>query len=397
MVNAATPLVLVNFALGLVLVGLNVLAYLIIRRQCHYLLYAGATVVAVVSGGIELVLPSPVSGMVPYIAIYLLFNTTLTIFGLGVSEHVEHVRTRRALLMTWAMAIPIIFTTWSADPRSITASVLYHIPYCLTCLITTATIWQSKSAKRLTHRSLAFLFLLCGLYFLSRPFQAALTGDLGKDDYLGTVYALLNEFTFALLLIAVAINFCALAIQEAIVDLREQAYRDALTGLLNRRGLEAALARVSDPTGTGDGSIAVCDLDHFKSVNDAYGHPAGDAVIAQFARSLVEATNDHDLCARVGGEEFCVIFLDRGPTSALPTLESARVRFADQMIPGLPADRRVTASFGLARLARVSDVDKAYEDADAALLAAKRGGRNRIALHEDSDPFPVHNLSAVAA
>lgn len=396
MVNAATPLVLVNFALGVVLVGLSLLAFVLGRRQACYLYYAGGTAAALISGAVELALPSPVSGITPYVAIYMLFNTTLALFGLGVARQFRNARYLPALLISWLVAIPIVLTTWWADAGSIGASILYHLPYSAMCLTAAATIWRSPRSSRLTHRSLAVLFGICALYFMSRPFQAMMTGDLGRDDYLGTVYALLNEFTFALLLIAVAINFCALAIQDAMVDLRDQAYRDALTGLLNRRGLEAALARVP-VGGATDGYVAVCDLDHFKSVNDDFGHPAGDAVIRRFARALTDALEERDICARVGGEEFCVVFLDREPASVLSSLETTRERFAREPIPELPAERRVTASFGLARLLSAARMDEAYERADAALLAAKRGGRNRVALDAERPEGRKPTAPALAA
>lgn len=383
--SAATPLVLVNFVLGLALLGSNLLAFSFNRRRKHYLFYAAASGLALASGTVELLLPSPLSGMAAYMAVYLLFNTTLAVLCLGMAEQFSYKGLRKAVWATWACAFPIVVFTWQTDERSVAAAFLYHLPYAVLAFLTAATIWRSPASRRTTQTSLMVLFAVWGAYFLSRPIQAMVTGELGSADYLGTTYALSNEFIMAVLLIAIAMNLAALAVQETIAELRDQACHDALTGLLNRRGLELALSRLAAGRSEAGAYVAVCDLDRFKAINDDYGHPAGDAVIRHFAATLSGALNADDICARIGGEEFCVVLVGRHLASALEVLDGVRTRFAELSIPELPQDRHVTASFGVTRLSSPASLHQAYEQADVALLSAKRDGRNRVAHHGGND------------
>lgn len=156
---------------------------------------------------------------------------------------------------------------------------------------------------------------------------------------------------------------------------------DMLTGLPNRRhtlaDLEAALAAARD----GDGALAVAifDIDHFKRVNDNYGHAAGDAVIRRVAHRARGALRDVDLIGRVGGEEFVCILRDSSAQAA--EIVAERIRKAVESEAGLAADApRVTISVGLARFNGDADIEELMHRADEALYRAKRDGRNRVGM-----------------
>jgi diguanylate cyclase (GGDEF)-like protein len=171
-------------------------------------------------------------------------------------------------------------------------------------------------------------------------------------------------------------------------DLAKLVATDPLTGLFNRRHftarLEEEIARAFR-----DGSsltVLAVDVDLFKSVNDRFGHAAGDAVLRAVSLVIRRAVRFFDVCARMGGDEF-VIVLHGTEENALQTAERLRKRVAswrpaDPSL-GLPMDMNVTVSIGLASLRRdASDTQDLLERADRALYAAKLAGRNRLNLEQ---------------
>jgi len=163
----------------------------------------------------------------------------------------------------------------------------------------------------------------------------------------------------------------------------ELAITDALTGLHNRRYMEGHLKTlVKDALQTGRSlSILVADIDHFKQVNDTYGHDCGDAVLREFAARMRRNTRGIDLACRLGGEEFVIIMPDTDMGRAYQVGERLRACIAAETFPLGPDRRiRVTASVGLATLEQVDDTPETlFKRADKALYAAKRRGRNRVA------------------
>ncbi|MBI4184049.1 MAG: diguanylate cyclase [Proteobacteria bacterium] len=160
------------------------------------------------------------------------------------------------------------------------------------------------------------------------------------------------------------------------------ALRDPLTGLLNRRGFEARLAeevgrcrRYGRPL-----SLAMLDLDHFKKVNDTYGHPVGDEVLAAVAARLTAGMRGNDIAARYGGEEFIVLLPETTAEAALTVAERLRRRLAETPV-ATAAGRAlpVTVSIGVAAFPGVGEGAEALiAAADRALYAAKEAGRNRV-------------------
>jgi two-component system cell cycle response regulator len=162
----------------------------------------------------------------------------------------------------------------------------------------------------------------------------------------------------------------------------EQAVTDALTGLHNRRYMEGHLATlVQQAIQAGRAlSVVIADIDYFKSVNDTYGHDAGDAVLREFAARLRRNTRGIDLACRLGGEEFVVIMPDTELSRAVPAAERVRACIeAEPFQINSTTQLRVTASVGIATLERKDDTPETlFKRADTALYTAKRNGRNRV-------------------
>jgi len=165
-------------------------------------------------------------------------------------------------------------------------------------------------------------------------------------------------------------------LEEQNAELSELSKTDALTGLPNRRAFNAALnAAIQNASQQHRPMcVAVLDVDHFKTVNDLHGHPAGDAALAAIAAALRAQVGNSGFAARSGGEEFAVIL----PNAALADAE-LQCEFMRQAVQDLAQGFPVTISIGVTEFRPVGDDAAAmYARADAALYAAKRNGRNRV-------------------
>ena len=164
--------------------------------------------------------------------------------------------------------------------------------------------------------------------------------------------------------------------------LREQATRDGLTGLWNRREILDRLARESArcERDGGELSVVVIDVDHFKRVNDTLGHAAGDGVLREIASRLGASVRPADVVGRVGGEEFLVVLPGCDHLRALGVAERLRVAVSREPVRALGREIPVTASFGVAGRRGPVGPEALVALADAALYAAKRAGRNRTQL-----------------
>jgi two-component system cell cycle response regulator len=172
-----------------------------------------------------------------------------------------------------------------------------------------------------------------------------------------------------------------------MASLVEEAQRlatvDSLTTLLNRRAFLASLdleleraRRLNYPT-----TMVLLDVDHFKQVNDRYGHAAGDAVLAAVGRTLGRQLRKVDLVARWGGEEFVVALTGTNETDALMVAERLRTRLEGLSVRAPDGSViPVTASFGVAQWDRGESADAVIDRADQAMYAAKKAGRNRVSL-----------------
>ncbi|MFT4975205.1 MAG: diguanylate cyclase (GGDEF)-like protein [Myxococcota bacterium] len=167
---------------------------------------------------------------------------------------------------------------------------------------------------------------------------------------------------------------------EMLIEVNEQATRDALTGLLNRGAFDtlfvekvASSRRNREPI-----SLVLLDVDHFKRVNDTFGHPAGDQVLRVIGDRLRRLLRDGDIIARVGGEEFAAVLPRADTEQAAIAAERIRVDLERQSFSSEGAVFRITLSLGVDALTGNEDSARLYARVDKALYAAKQGGRNRV-------------------
>nr|CAD6420271.1 GGDEF domain-containing protein [Rhizobium sp. Q54] len=173
--------------------------------------------------------------------------------------------------------------------------------------------------------------------------------------------------------------FSALAAvgHTALERYQRAAETDELTGLLNRRGFRHAVERGDNAAR--HGSLIICDIDHFKGINDGYGHGFGDEVIRGLGEDLLQVIGPHGCTARYGGEEFVAFLPGVDVIKARDLAQSLRRAFAERAWVAFDVSERFTVSCGVASLrAEDTRLEAAVERADRALYAAKAAGRNRV-------------------
>ncbi|HSM80834.1 MAG TPA: GGDEF domain-containing protein [Nodosilinea sp.] len=166
-----------------------------------------------------------------------------------------------------------------------------------------------------------------------------------------------------------------------LVTNRELAQRDPLTGLANRRGLDAALETLVYQRGEIGHSLILIDLDGFKDINDTYGHSAGDQILQGVADVLSRHIRSIDVAARLGGDEFAVLMVGCLPQEAQDKAEIIRQQIQQIQLPHLADSSRrlpISASLGVSGLTSAQGLTQSYQQADDALYAAKHAGKNQI-------------------
>ena len=190
------------------------------------------------------------------------------------------------------------------------------------------------------------------------------------------------RFFLSLSLTIVIVNIILNIVGDLHRRLVEQAITDPLTGAFNRRHMQTRLEEAIERgrRANAQASILLVDIDHFKAVNDRFGHEAGDHVLKELVNLLRERSRKADLLFRMGGEEFLLLLNDTGPEAATNVAEALREGIARAHLPVATA---ITVSIGVSGLEPSDSVDSWVKRADVALYAAKEAGRNRVVMRPE--------------
>ena len=223
------------------------------------------------------------------------------------------------------------------------------------------------------------------------PYIILLTGRVEKTDIVQGLEAGANDYVTKPydreeLQARIRVGQRMLDMQASLLEARNsleyQAMHDPLTGIFNRRAildrLKAEISRAKREGGRL--SIGMCDLDHFKKVNDTCGHQAGDEALVAFTRCIQANLRAYDCVGRYGGEEFLVIAAGARGQNEDALYERLRAKIADAVIKTKAGDISITVSIGVAPGTDQSTVETLVAAADAALYRAKANGRNRVAF-----------------
>lgn len=242
-------------------------------------------------------------------------------------------------------------------------------------------------------RSLFWVVLIMGVHFFPRTLLTApylTTADAAQ--FTGSLFwttAIYASAAFTLLLGMSVIFSVALDVVDILQKDRDT---DPLTGVWNRRGLDIRLEEILADPRKRPVSLIIGDIDHFKRVNDRWGHAAGDKVLVTFTQIIKQSTRGDDVVARIGGEEFVVAVPRASVAEALALAERIRTRTATADLSAIGDGLAITCSFGVVMIAEEEGPWEAVTRADALLYVAKHKGRNR-AVGEDSPDAFKHNAA----
>jgi diguanylate cyclase (GGDEF)-like protein len=240
--------------------------------------------------------------------------------------------------------------------------------------------------------------LLASIAFAFRGIRALLwPGTVATEMTTDSALNVVSAFSYIVIVLSLHAALIAMVLGRLIADLRHRSRHDGLTGLLNRRALEELIeAQIRRSLRNGEAfSVLMLDLDHFKSINDRFGHAVGDQALRHVAAVLLAGMRDVDDIARIGGEEFLALMPGASLDAVTPVAERLREQLAAQPLHLDGTTVAVTASIGVAQWSHpTDDVSRLLVRADAALYQAKQQGRNRVVAAGDEPPLAVHWIEA---
>jgi diguanylate cyclase (GGDEF)-like protein len=288
--------------------------------------------------------------------------------------------------LVWAAAVTLLDHPAASTLRMLVGAGIVSVYAALTA----SELW-SERRKSLHRRWPAFVVPVMHGCVLMMP--VVIGSFLRPDDGNFSTSIWVTVFAVELVLYAVGTVFVIfmLVSERTVTAHKTAASMDPLTGMLNRRGFSEACARVIDREAKAGRPVTVMifDIDHFKSINDRFGHPAGDEMLKLFSTIVVSNLRISDMSGRIGGEEFAALLpcsLEEG------VLVAERVREAFEtsgvVVDEGPVD--TTVSIGVAGGPAGTELEVLLAAADTALYQAKRGGRNRVEAAEEL-PLSLEN------
>ncbi|WP_043003154.1 GGDEF domain-containing protein [Comamonas testosteroni] len=290
------------------------------------------------------------------------------------------------LALTYSAAQMLVQSTLGLEARQ---AMLAGACTLLFLGMTIALLWGTRSfARNMVVEMLVFAILIGGICILNAmKFVLILQGGLQALDMnsrFQTVFYVYMSFLGTV----IPPGAVWLVLRRLTDELGSMAAQDPLTRLLNRRGLLQGLGAHFAAAKTVPVHLLIVDIDHFKRINDSYGHQFGDMVLCRVAEVIQQSTRKSDLKCRLGGEEFVVLCPGLRGDEALQLAERIRAAIAEIAIPSISLHGSVTctATIGVSNPFIASHAfDLALQQADAALYRGKRGGRNRVQRVDPED------------
>jgi diguanylate cyclase (GGDEF)-like protein len=257
-----------------------------------------------------------------------------------------------------------------------------------------AELWRERRKSLLRRWPAIFVPILHGTIFLF-PLGVASLSNTGDDlQHLGSGWIAVFTIEIVLYVVGAAFIVLVLAKDSTVRQYKRAAATDPLTDVLNRRGFYEAAAEMMAQQQRGNGPVSVLafDLDHFKAINDRFGHHTGDATLRLFAKVVKRTMRGNDIIGRLGGEEFVAIVAG---TLAEAGIAAERVRKAFEWASAEPGTKHVqaTVSIGIACGSPHAALDTLITRADTALYQAKSNGRNRVEAAEETVEAPQDELA----
>lgn len=250
------------------------------------------------------------------------------------------------------------------------------------------TLWRLKKLrlKAVPDRFLFWLFFAFALQFFIRT-GFTITGiPLTDPNFGNSIFWLSLQYSLAVFGVSLALALLAVVVHDKLVVLKSESHLDPLTRLQNRRGFDEQASFIIENRHDREVAALLIDIDHFKSINDTFGHACGDDVLREVGLILKAFAHPGDICARMGGEEFIILICDRNLFEAKEYAEKICSLIAANDFKMMLNRRKVTASIGVASAHENENLYGLISRADRGLYAAKNAGRNRVAVnYNDAD------------
>jgi diguanylate cyclase (GGDEF)-like protein len=312
---------------------------------------------------------------------------TILLLSFGVTWTGARVFDHRPPLLVYILAGPLTWFFISHFPAIEQNLDLRTLSSC--GIITTYTwltayeFWHGRDEALVSRWPAIFMLFAHGALFLLRTPLAARLPWLPTGHVAASVWLIVMTLQALLFTVATAFILLAMAKERSEYRLRTAAMVDPLTGIANRRSFlqdatELAKRHAGKPCSA---AVLLIDLDHFKSINDRFGHTVGDHVLQVFAQTAQESVMAPELIGRLGGEEFAVVFYDVGQERATARAELIRTSFAERAneVDGYPVAARLSIGMAICNNGPL-DVPELLMQADQALYDAKERGRNRVEI-----------------
>lgn len=378
---------IVNALVGISLTTVFAFAYFQDRTRISTPWFVAAFLFPLTNPVIEFIIPFLDDTRLARFLIFAGFLAGLACLAVGLSLQYRLRVARRLIISILVLSFILNLFILEWPRNSIERMALYQLPYFIMMLLSAALVFQVWRVGRL-EKFLFVALVIAALQFMSRPVIAFLTGGMGgkAQEFLNTQYAVVTLVVFAVVLLSVAGLLQMVVIRDMLEAHRQASMTDPLSGALNRRGLEDAAERLTEMARrtSSDLTVVMCDIDHFKVINDKLGHSAGDKVIVSLSRLLRESVRGTDRVARVGGEEFCVLLWASDARDANAWAERVRKTFMKRDM-GFGGSETPTVSMGIAAYNPAASHENAIFEAmgraDRALYMAKQKGRNQTVVH----------------
>lgn len=348
------------------------------RLQRHVLGFAVSYILSAI--GFLITHFAPVDSLFTFHATQLFYSLACVFMAAAVCERAGQRLSLGSFAFVYAISAAVLAVavglTNDVGPRLIIVNTGYGIMFT----ICAATLLNARRRDIVDTAIIAVIVFQAADFFIRPNLTLLIEKTIPAQVYRDSLYYSLIGLSLAIKGVTTAMVLIGATMAEWTKTLRESGERDDLTGLFNRGAFEATM-RTLIPRAEAEGrplSLVVADIDHFKQVNDLWGHQAGDKAISAFGELLQGTIRGCDFAGRVGGEEFCIAVWNCENQPAEGLADRIRQAFARMSHSALNDDIRLTASFGVATARAGDTYERLFARADKALYHAKDTGRNRV-------------------
>jgi diguanylate cyclase (GGDEF)-like protein len=277
---------------------------------------------------------------------------------------------------------------------------VYAVTFAVGAILLVAAAEIRAGSRAPIDRWLMGIIAFNGLLMFVRSVLFVYTSDnIVESELEQSQYWAAFIFSHSLMSLIIATSLATAVVLDVITDLSTRSSTDVLSGVLNRRGFEEAALLARSGRSQMPVALILCDLDHFKKVNDTFGHQVGDEVIASFGRVMMDVVGRTHPLGRIGGEEFAILLLGGSTVGARTVAMGIGAAYSQLVRPNAPegGTHVLTASFGVAEWRAGEQFADLMSRADGALYAAKHQGRNRVVVEGEIVSAPEARRLALAS